>query len=332
MAKTAFATGNALTKKLWEEKLFRDVVKQAYFSKFMSESPDNIVTVKRQLEKQKGDAIYIGLRMRLSGAGVNSGEALEGNEEALTTYSMSVSLEEYAHAVRDRGPLDRSRVAFSIDDESVMALKDWGSEKIDKLCFDAIVASPTKIFYGGDATSTATIEEADVITPDLISKVKAAAKTGLNRTYVPIRPIKFEGKDYYILLVHPDVLYDLEKDATFAQARREAELRGKDNPIFSGAYAVWNGVIIHDHENIPLATTWGAGSAFAGAKCVFMGAQALTWAWGMNPEVVAEEFDYKREHGYAWKMIAGVAKSKFNSLDYGSFGVYVARTQISDAA
>lgn len=331
MAKTNFATGNALTRKAWAEKLYRDTVKESYFSKFFGSDTNALVYMKTELEKEHGDKVTCGIRMRLTGAGVTSGTALEGNEEKLTTYDTSVTLEEYAHAVRDKGPLDRKRPNFSVDAESKQALMDWGGEKIDSLCFAAVTASPTKIFYGGDATSTATLEAGDKLTPALISKIKTAAKTGLNRTYVPFRPVKVGGKKYFVLLTHPDSLYDLKRSSEFTQAMREAEARGSENPLFHDAVAIWDNVVIHEHENIELFTTWGAGSDVAGCKAVFMGAQALAWAWGARQESVAEEFDYGREHGYAWKIIAGVAKPVFNSLDYGSFGVYVSRTKISDA-
>jgi hypothetical protein len=45
--------------------------------------------------------------------------------------------------------------------------------------------------------------------------------------------------------------------------------------------------------------------------------------------MVQEVFDYQNEHGYAWNMIAAAGKPQFNSLDYGSIGVYLARTNIS---
>lgn len=338
MGKTTFATDDALTKKLWEEKLYRDAVKESYFSRFMSEGSESIVTVKNALTKQKGDDITIGIRMKLSGAGVTEGQALEGAEEALTTYHSHVTLHQYRHAVRDNGALDRQRAMFDIDSESKSALQDWGSEKIDKLAFDAILSSPTLVFYktssGSTSTSTAATAKAALtaadgkITPAMVSYIKAYAKTGGGRTYVPLRPVKVDGKSYYVLLVHPDCMYDWKTDPTYIQSVREAEVRGPTNPLFSGSVAIWDGVVIHEHENCTTATDGGSG-AIAWAKGVFMGAQALAWAWGKREEVIQKNFDYENEHGYAWGIIAGTAKPVFNSLDYGSFGVYLARTQIS---
>lgn len=338
MAKTAFTTSDALTKKLWDEQLFRDSVKNSYFSPFMGENANSIITVKNALTKSKGDRITIGLRMRLSGTGVVSGQTLEGNEEKLTSYSMNVSLEQYRHAVRDNGAMDRQRAVFSIDEESKMALQDWGSEKIDQLVFDALFTSPTKIFYatssgitstGTAATAKAALTAADSkLTPAMISAMKTWAATGGARSYIPIRPIMISGKKHYVLLVHDDVAYDLKRNEEFRQAVREAEVRGGENPLFTGATAILDGVVIHAHENCPIATD-GGGASVAWAKGKFMGAQAGVWAWGKRQETVSEKFDYQNEHGYAWGIIAGTAKSQFNSLDYGSVELYTSRTNIS---
>lgn len=341
MAKTAVATGNALTKKHYEEKLFRDTIKESYFgSKFFGTGPENLVQVKTQVEKDQGDKVTFGIRMRLAGAGVNSGTILEGNEESLVTYDSSVTLEEYAHAVRDKGPLDRKRPSWDMDAESRMAIQDWGTEKIDSLCFTALNSSPTKILYpdgtagaftGGtvEATVKAALSAANSkITMDLIAACKTWAMTGGDRAYTPIRPIKIGGKNYYVLLVHPDVLYDLEANSSFQQAQREAEMRGKENPLFSGAEAIYRGVVIHAHENVTTAAD-GGGASVRYSRNVLLGQQALVWAWGKRPEVTARDFDYGREHGYAWSMISAVDKPTFNSLDYGSVHVWTACSDIS---
>lgn len=345
MAKTSFATGDALTKKVWEEKLFRDSLKESYFSKFMGDSSDSLVQTQSQLEKSQGDRVTFGLRMRLVGSGVVSGQILEGNEERLQTYNHNVTLEQYRHAVRDAGAMDRQRAMFSIDEESEKALKDWGAEKVDQLCFDNLgigsgaAANPTKIFYrdsSGVSTATPTAATAKAalsatnskLTPNFISFIKASAKTGGARSYIPIRPVKVKGRDYYILIVHPDCMYDLKIDSTFQQAMRDAEIRGPENPLFQGATAIWDGVVVHEHENCAIAAD-GGGASVAWAKCAFMGAQSLLWAWGKRPEVVEASFDYTNEHGYAWGMIAAASKPQFNSVDYGSLGVYLARTNVA---
>jgi N4-gp56 family major capsid protein len=339
MAKTSFSTNNALTKKAWEEKLFRVTQKETYFSKFMGSDTESMVYVKTNLEKEQGDKITFGIRQRLTGAGVTSGTQLEGNEESLTTNDYSLSLEQYRHAVRDNGAMSRKRAMFSIDEEAEMALKDWGVEKIDSLCFAALETSPTITAYktaaatflttGTPATASAALHATDSkLTLNFISYLKTIAKTGKGREFNPLRPIKVKGRKYYVLLVHPDIMFDLRTSSEFQQAMREAEVRGSENPLFEGATAIWDGVVIHEHENVTIAND-GGGATVAWAKCSLLGAQALCWAWGRRPQVIQETFDYGNEHGYAWEMIAAAGKPVFDSDDYGSIGVYLSRTDIS---
>lgn len=330
MALTEFTTNDPLAVKLWHEKLYRDARKGAYFSRFMGESPDSVAQVKTNLTKQKGDQIHFGIRMRLTGSGVTGDEVLEGNEESLVTYEFAVTVDQLRHAVRSKGRMSDRRVMFSVPEESRSALRDWMSEKIDDKCFTALDANPTKVFYGGNATSTADIDTSDKLSLDLITRIKTWAMTGGNRTQPALRPILVHGKRYFVLLVHPDVAYDIATDPEWKQAQREAEVRGKENPIFTGALGIWQGVAIHSHENTPIVTNWGSGSNVPGAQCQFLGAQSLCWAWGERPFVREETFDYGNQHGHAIGMVYGVGKPVFNSKDYGSIAVFVARTQISD--
>lgn len=347
MSKTTFETDDALTKKAWDEKLFRDASIESYFMGFSGETSDSLVQIKTDLESEQGDQVTFGLRMRLTGAGIKGRGTLEGNEERLTTYNFSVSLDQYRHGVRDEGALDRKRPMFSIDEESEAALRTWGAEKIDKLCFDTAgigsgaTTDPTRIAYpdGADAhfaisSSAATAKAAlaatnSKLTLTFVSALKTWAKTGGNRTYIPLRPVKIDGKEYYILLTHPDSLFDLKQTTAFQTAQRDAEVRGPENPLFQGATAIWDGVVIHEHENCAIAADAGGGSNVNWNKAIFMGCQSLVWAWGIRPEVKQAEFDYGNEHGYAWDMICAPGKPKFNSLDFGSIGVYLSRTAIS---
>lgn len=337
--KTQVATGATLAKKLYNEELFRDVVKETYFGpRFMSAKGDNLVHVKTDLEKGKGESIVFGLRMRLTGDGVTEGQTLEGNEEAINLHNFTTTLSRYRHGVRDDGPMTRQRTAFNITAEQEMALKDWGGEKVDALLFTALLDSPSKVFYrnssgvstaGSAATAISGLDATNSkISLNHIAFMKTWAKTGGNRQQIPLRPIRLDGRDMFVLLTHDDALYDLKADSTFQQAMREAMNRGDSNPLFKDAVAVWQNVVIHEHENCSIATNGGGGSV-AYAKGAFMGAQALVWAWGARPKVIKKDFDYEEEQGVSWGIIAKGAKPNFNSIDYGSLGAYFARTNVS---
>lgn len=345
MAKTNFTTNNELTVKAFSEKFHRDARKEAYFSKFMSSGSDNIVQEVTELSKAQGDEVTIGLRMRLTGAGVTEGQQLEGNEEALSTHAMKIRLAQYRHAVRDAGFMARKRTMLDVTAHSKEALQDWTSEKIDSLAFDALGVGagatdfPSKIFYktaggiqasGVEATAKSALTPTDgKLTLNFLSALQTWAKTGGDRDYIPLRPVKVDGKPYYVLLTHPDALYDLRSSAEFQQAMREAEVRGSSNPLFLDATAIWSGVIIHAHENCAIGTDAGAGGDVPYAKSALLGAQALCWAWGQRPTFVQEDFDFKNELATGVSIVAGCKRSQFNSKSYGSLGVYLARTNVS---
>jgi N4-gp56 family major capsid protein len=331
MAKAAVATGSSGKQQVYEEMLFQDTAKEAYFQRFMGGGNDSIVNVNTKLTASKGDDVRFGLVKRNTNRAIVDG-TLEGNEQNLTDLYDNVTIHKYRLGIRTEGEMDVKRPFWDLNSTMRSNLKTQGGEEIDQLCMDALVDSPTKIFYGGAATSTTTLTANDKLTPELISKAKTWAKNGGNRAQTPLRPVRVDGKNYFVMVVHDDTLFDLNRNSEFNQSRREAEVRGKENPIFTGAYAVHDGVVIHSHENVPLTTDWGSGSDVNGSKCTLMGAQSLLWAWGRRPRLVEADFDYENEVGLEWSMLAGVKKPKFDSLDYGSIGVYVARTKISDAS
>lgn len=344
MSKTEVATGATLAKQVYDERVFRESIKETFFgSQMMGTDGSKPVYVKSDLEKGKGETMVFGLRMRATGAGVTGDATLEGNEEKLNLYSLTATLQQYRHAVRDEGALSRQRPAFDLEDEMIQAIKDWGTEKLDQLCFDAIgigdgaTSNPTKVFYvttagllaNTAATAKAALTAADSkISPAQIMGVKAWAKTGGGRVYVPIRPVKVDKKDYFLLTCHPDCLFDFKTNSTYQQFLRDAEVRGPDNPLFTGAVAVVDGIVVHENEKCNVATD-GGGASVAWSKASFFGQQALCWAWGKRPKVIERDFDYGDELGKAWAVIAVAKRSAFNSLDYGSVGLWLSRTNIA---
>ena len=340
----SYSTSSAETKKLWSEALFRDTAKKSYFDKFTGDGSNNVVQMKADLTKDKGDQIYFFIRHRTTSGFLASGTPVEGNEQNMSTADDSVTVDEKNFGVKDGGMIKRQRAFYDTDSEMFQALTDQGAENVDQEHFTALDSQNTTVFYKVSgvftitatlATATAAITATDTLDADFINTFRPWLVTGGNRSQAPIRPIKVDGRDYYILLVHPDVTSDLKKDATFHAAQREALERSKSNPIFSGALGVWDGIIIHEHENIALATNGGLGTNVPYAKCHVLGAQSLMIGWAQKPDVVPDKFSYGQIHGLAWLSMFGIAKPQFTNAagttkDYGSVNVILARTQISD--
>lgn len=331
MANTTIATGDAITRKAWAHKWWIESMRETYFKNqgFIGKDPDRYpIVLLEELEKGKGDKVTYGHFRRLTGAGITGDSTLEGNEEALAHYEDDVTIDQVRNAVRLNGRMTEQRsAATNLRSAAKRQLKTWRAEKQDADVFTALSTSPTKVYYGGDATSTATIESGDYMTLALISKVKVYAKKATPRIY----PVPIKGKKYYVMVMAPDCAYDLKtQDSTWAQAQREAQTRGDENPLFKGALGVWDGVILHDHEDISVATNWGSGANLAGAINLFLGVQAGVLAYAKGKESWFEkEFDYNNQTGFAVGSIHGVSKTVFNSADNAVVAVETFRSNIS---
>lgn len=362
MAITSITTSDAARKTVWEEELFRDIIMQGFFGPKLganyvdslvkgyeySSAPNDVLYVEEKLsglpamdKAGKGDKVTFTLLNRISATdypGVTTGQTLEGKEVAISHYNFYLELAQYRQGFSAGTPIDWTRAAFPIPKASRDSALNWASEKIDRLCFNALdTTTYTEVFYKTSntgptvlceaaATAKAALTDADSkLTPQFIDFVATSCKTGAGRARWPLRPIKVDGKNYYVWLVHPDAMFDISNDSTMQQANREAMERGKTNPLFSGSTLVWKNNIIFEHELCATGTDGGSG-AIAWATCYILGAQALCWAWGKRPEIIEYTRDAGNELYHAINMIAKVGKPYFNSITYGSALAYVSRT------
>ena len=238
MARTQIATGHALAPIIVQRQLFLEQKKAAYFSKFFSPSGDMPVFEKSDFTKAKGETMTFGLITRVTGSPITGNATVKGKEDKLTTYSFSMTLDRYRYAIMDDGALTRQRFVGDIPSEIKSALTIWGAEEIDKQCMAALVASPTNVLYGGDATKIDNLDATDKMTPQLISKAKAIALTQRGSGKSPLRPVMIDGKKYLDMLVSPDVAVDLKYNETFMAAQKDAAERGSNNPLFTGMLGI----------------------------------------------------------------------------------------------
>ncbi|MDD5540747.1 MAG: N4-gp56 family major capsid protein, partial [Candidatus Marinimicrobia bacterium] len=194
---------------------------------------------------------------------------------------------------------------------------------IDQLIFTAVEGSATKTIYGGDATTTGTLEAGDYMTLSLISKCVTYAKKA---TPLVVGPT-YKGKQVPgIIVISPDQAADLmERDASWNQSRMEAAIRGNDNPIFTGALGAHRNVPIHEHSRCATSTTWGSG-AVNGAQASFMGCQAAAIAYSKKKIWEEKTFDYQNKTGFCIGAILGVTKLVMNSNDIGYIAVDTMRS------
>jgi len=349
MATTDYPVNHPLAVKLWSKQLFHDIIGESYVGKFTGKTDSAMIQIKTETQKSAGDRITMGLRTLLSGNGIQGDGTLEGNEEALTTYSDQIYIDQIRHAVRTAGRMSEQRVLFDVREEARMGLKDWWTERMETSLANQLTGyttqsntlftgnnatiAPTatsRIIAGGghateaslSATTTHAVTLADLDRAVTIAKVATAG--GAQR----IRPLRIAGKDHYVAFLHPYQIYQMRRDASTQGNLWDllrAQLQGsdiKDNPLVTGASFMYNNVIVHEWSYLP-NTVSAPSSQTNYRRGVFCGAQAASLAFGQNNSenrMTWEEdlFDYGNQFGVSAGMIFGAKKNVFNSTDFGT--------------
>lgn len=320
----SYGVNDALAVKVWAKKLFVESLKSTILDKFIGTDNNSAIQVKDDLSKGSGDKITYGLRMQLGGDGTIGDSTLEGNEEALTTFTDKIYIDQLRHAVKVVGNMSQQRVNFDIRAEAQSGLVDWWADRMDssyinQLCSNGYAGGRTDLNVANAAitglnsidpiyTPTATLGANDtVVTPSIETRgvlpvaigstagnwngtangvtswekwesalaashgngvtankdkgyfklsMLDAAVVKARTMKTPIRPIKLNGMECYVAILHPYQVLDLRRNVSNGQwmdIQKSAMMGGQitNNPIFTGSVGMYNGVIIHEDARIP---------------------------------------------------------------------------------
>jgi len=340
---TNYGINHPLAVKVWSRKLLHEALKQTWFSKFIGNDSNSIVQMKNDLEKGPGDRIRVGLRMLLSGDGIQGDGTLEGSEESLTTYYDDLYINQLRHAVRSAGKMSEQRVPFSVREEARLGLTDWWSERLDTSFFNQLsgytgqadtrytgnnaTLAPTTIVFGNSdvvsAVGSLSATTTHALTLRDFDRAVALAKT---RSPV-IRSVRQGGDAYYVAFLHTNAVYQMRGQTStgqWADIEKAKVQGGKESGIFDGAIGVYNNVIFHETTRMPDITGLGtpnSGTVADFRRSVLCGAQAMLMGYGQDGgssvSWTEELFDYKNKLGVSAGMIFGLKKAQYNSADYG---------------
>ena len=333
MADSNVATG--LTVQNWDDKFMKEYLEANRFKREMGTSSKNIIQLKTDLTKKKGESITYALVNRLTGAGVTGSSTLEGNEEDMDSRSFKLSVNKLRNAVRV-AEVDEQFSAISLRQAGKEVLQDWMMEKtrddiitamhqINGVAYgsasesqkDAWLTDNADRVLFGNAIGSGTDHSARLgavtaamkLGPEEVSLMKRMASTASPK----IRPTRAtEDERYFVLYCDSLTFRDFAANATITQANRDALARGKSNPLFAGGDLIWDGVIVKEIPDIPSLGTVGASNARVSAA--FMcGAQAIGFAYAKRTTSKTEEFDYGDKVGVAVEEIRGIGKMVFGS-------------------
>jgi len=350
MAIRAPATSAATVAKQWvlSSDLFVESMRETYLWRFAGKDGNSLVRILDNLRKEKGDVINYQLRSKIAGDGFSEGQAAVTNEQALTYYNDSVTINELRQAIRVPGEdtIYTQREYLDQYGDVKPELVRWFAERLDTWFFNHLGAQTveTRGLYNGFNTPTAVdsnhklvisgtdesaLTSSNPMTLAFIDKMLTKAATITN----PIRPIRIDGEEFYVLFIHDQQAYDLRTASsgnTWWGIQQNLIQGGyaEKSGIFTGAIGMYNNCIIHKTNRVPYGIQSSAATT-ASYRSILCGAGAVTLAFGKAvsgsmgenavPMKVAEEtFDYGEERGVCGKLVGGLKAAVFNSTYYGS--------------
>jgi N4-gp56 family major capsid protein len=360
MARTIVGLNDPKAVKKYSAFLAVDVGRESYFNrKFMGvgvEAQTPLQTLP-QLESDAGENISYDLCMQLKMQPVEGDNTLEGKEEDLKFYTDSVYIDQMRGGVNTGGRMTRKRTIHDLRKIARVRQGEWWARVFDELIFmylsgsrgantdyifpssytgfaqNSLVSPDSQhILYAGAATSAATITNAMPMDLSLIERAVTRASTmGGGTSGIPaIEPIRIEGEERYVLVMHPFQAHSLRNNTNTGQwldvQKALATAVGNKSPIFMGGMGYHRGVVLHEHRAVIRFTNYGSGSNLPAARALFMGRQAGVVAFGSPGTGL--RFDWheeSRDNGnqavISTSSIFGVKKTAFTidgtSRDFG---------------
>ena len=352
MAETVINTSHF--RQIWAQGVFVEAKEKMFFKQagLMGAGESAVVQELTDLSKDRGDRIHVHLQMKLNGSGVSGDNTLKGNEEQLIVYQDTVTIDQLRNGVAFPGRLESKKTAYDVMSMGRNALVTWLAETMDQVIMNhvcgltsetypatALAPSSNRKIYAGTATADSALTDtaADRMTVEEISRARHEAELASPM----IRPIMIGGEPHYVMLMHPNQAFDLfytDGSGTIASMFRnnikDAKSRGDDNPAFknilSGAFGMWDGVILHSNRNVPIQTTGGSSANVAYAA--LLGSQAAAIAFGSPPTWGEEEDDFGNKKSVGYGQIFGVKKLRFNSEDFGVIAVATNASAVAGTA
>lgn len=305
MAVTRKADVTSQIATVWSKKVYTQAEKLTFWQKWEGPEGSNMPLVRKDdLEGGGvGDTIKIDIFLNLTGAGLTGDTTLlEGNEEKQVIRQTSLTATRLKHAVRV-GDLANLLIAYDLRQKAYQGLSRWLAGKLDDRIFNEMTGNgggtviPTKNKWAaGTATTRDTVADTDAggrMTLDDISRIKAYAQTELK-----IEPLALEdGQEIFGMALHPYTALSVKlNDTKWAQAQREAQVRGAGNPLFTGALGMWDGVVLYESQRVPRSLNGGTPDIQVSDN-IFFGAQAMSRGYVRRPTWREQEFSYGEEWG-----------------------------------
>tara|TARA_Y100001951_G_scaffold62457_1_gene49869 strand:- start:373 stop:1449 length:1077 start_codon:yes stop_codon:yes gene_type:complete len=288
----------------------------SFINQFAGSGQNAMVQRITELTKnEKGTKAVITLLADMTGDGITGDNTLEGNEEALRAYDITIELDQLRFANRISGRLADQKSVVNFRENSRDALAYAMADRMDQLAFLTLsgIAYTHKtngalrntsstsgheladLEYASDVSAPTSARHRRIDVSGGTSTLEAGDTTAIAATdkiaYRDIVNLKAYAKDNYIrglrgagneevfhMFVTPQQMADLKLDSDFLTNVRQASARGPNNQLFSGTSSLMvDGVMVHEFRHV--FSTEGATSGTSS------NAGAAGYKWGANADV-----------------------------------------------
>lgn len=357
---------------IWAKDTFANVAKESFFyvnGMVSDKAGKGLVMEKNDFETKAGQTMNFALTAKLSGTGVDGDATLTGNGEAITAYNYNASIQQKRQLVELTGQLDEQRNAYNMRIDARDKAAIWMAEFLDTQFFlkgsgittttltdingtiysaDAAWGNTPNIvpvadeaagigtrYVCADTSGLDSLASTDIMTTSLIEKAALIATTSNDPK---VRPLRINGRPYWVLVMHPSQMDDLRNasSSTFETQLRDAQVRGGDNPIFRGAEGLaYNKVLLYTNEKVCRASSGAAFSSGGTAatadafRALLMGSDSLVMGRAGKQEnnwVEKDDIDWNNRWGVAVRFCGLIDKPYFNSVDYGIVSIDTSAT------
>jgi len=322
------------------------------------------------LESDAGEQIAYDLILQLKMQPVEGDNTLEGKEEDLKMFTDQVYIDQARGGVNTGGRMTRKRTIHDLRKIARARQSEWWARIFDELFFlylsggyrttgsgastfanadytysSGYAGFAGNAFFAPDVDHTVFADASGVpaanfaaltanhkVNLALIDRCVARAEVlGGGVTEIPsLEPLKIDGEDTYVMVLHPWQAYDLRTNTSTGQwldiQKAASGATGQNSPIFKGGLGKYNDVVLHKHKAVLRRTDGGSG-AVAVARALFLGRQAAVCAFGSPGSNLRFDWNEEsRDNGnqavITTASIFGIKKTRFsiNSVER-DFGV-----------
>jgi hypothetical protein len=282
-----------------------DVMDQQYYRTFIGSSKRAII--RTNIVKDKvGGTTRLFFKDKLTGTGVSGNSDFKDNTDNQTILYQDVdyeifgdSLESKIGEITDKESCDTSKASMKED------LTDWAATEFSKRIDIGFTADCTHIIackdggiYTGTDSKTDSIKPGDVFSAQAIKAAKKHARSGktpAGKATPRIRPfrvypmeekgVKIPPVELYVMIIGPQQAEQLGNDPEWIEAQKHAGNRGVMNKLFTGAYGIYDGVVIYDRGSYDYNESGIISSKNTAAGAIITNLDDYSGAAGIETEI-----------------------------------------------